>query len=507
MASVAAADGAGAPESHQFTCNSCQVAYRTDTMQREHMKSDWHRYNLKRRVVSLPPITAEVFADKVLQARAATTAEAERATYSRLCDVCQKTYYSENSFRNHLSGQRHRAKRAETARRPAAAAETAVETAAETGSVVTSTFSMGEPLESAGGDSDGEAGEGEGEAGATKADDVAKVAEVLQKTTLADVPEESKAEEDSKGAAEEDSKDTAGAAQSTKPTASNDAAAAPDTKEVPPHLKECLFCNRASATVDLNIRHMEQRHGMFIPERTYLVDLAGLLTQLRSRIQDDNECFVCGKVKANGYAVQTHMRDAAHCRIPFSTLEEQLEIGDFYDFRETYSDGGEDEEWEDEDGEGEGEDEEMGDDAASDAASDSDDGKHHKAEPAVYYDEFELHLPSGIAVGHRSLNKYYRQNLHSHPLPEERLASKPPTDADAAEADDATIRRAKARGRTVPRSALGMEGVTERQREVARKNEVRGRALENHHQKQREWQVNKALNNHKSYYYRYEGGG
>jgi pre-60S factor REI1 len=41
MASVAAADGAGAPESHQFTCNSCQVAYRTDTMQREHMKSDW----------------------------------------------------------------------------------------------------------------------------------------------------------------------------------------------------------------------------------------------------------------------------------------------------------------------------------------------------------------------------------------------------------------------------------------------------------------------------------
>jgi hypothetical protein len=28
-------------------------------MQREHYKTDWHRYNLKRKVVDLPPVTAE----------------------------------------------------------------------------------------------------------------------------------------------------------------------------------------------------------------------------------------------------------------------------------------------------------------------------------------------------------------------------------------------------------------------------------------------------------------
>lgn len=38
MASVQAA---GAPASHPYTCNSCQVAYRNLDLQKTHMKSDW----------------------------------------------------------------------------------------------------------------------------------------------------------------------------------------------------------------------------------------------------------------------------------------------------------------------------------------------------------------------------------------------------------------------------------------------------------------------------------
>jgi hypothetical protein len=43
MASVQSAAGMGAQQalSHQFTCNTCQVAYRTDLLQKNHMKSDW----------------------------------------------------------------------------------------------------------------------------------------------------------------------------------------------------------------------------------------------------------------------------------------------------------------------------------------------------------------------------------------------------------------------------------------------------------------------------------
>jgi pre-60S factor REI1 len=42
-----------------FTCISCHVAFKEPNIQREHYKTDWHRYNLKRKVVDLPPVTAE----------------------------------------------------------------------------------------------------------------------------------------------------------------------------------------------------------------------------------------------------------------------------------------------------------------------------------------------------------------------------------------------------------------------------------------------------------------
>lgn len=77
---------------------------------------------------------------------------------------------------------------------------------------------------------------------------------------------------------------------------------------------------------------------MFIPEKPYLVDLEGLLGELQKHIQELNECLYCGKWKSNAFAVQTHMRDKGHCKIPFTTEAEQLEIGEFYDFRSTYSD-------------------------------------------------------------------------------------------------------------------------------------------------------------------------
>jgi len=52
------------------------------------MRGDWHRYNLKRRVASLPPIPSEVFSEKVLQARAETSAQADKAGFERPCETC-----------------------------------------------------------------------------------------------------------------------------------------------------------------------------------------------------------------------------------------------------------------------------------------------------------------------------------------------------------------------------------------------------------------------------------
>lgn len=49
------------PSSGLYTCLACQVAFQSAEGQRNHYKSDWHRYNLKRKVVSLPPVTSDQF--------------------------------------------------------------------------------------------------------------------------------------------------------------------------------------------------------------------------------------------------------------------------------------------------------------------------------------------------------------------------------------------------------------------------------------------------------------
>ena len=260
-----------------------------------------------------------------------------------------------------------------------------------------------------------------------------------------------------------------------------------------PGVKKCLFCNYDSPTPALNVLHMERIHGMFIPEKQYLVDLEGLLRNLQERVFDLNECLTCGKVKANTFAVQTHMRDTAHCRIPYTSEEEQLDIGEYYDFRSTYSDD-EDDEDDDEDEAGKQNggaklgakrtakvtkdgDAVMEDDGwetdSSESSLDSTDlhavpaeshyhqyerlDKHphharndqrahhqrdgwhahnHKRAHAVYYDDYELHLSNGKSIGHRSLNKYFRQNLHSYPTPEERAERLAIEEAEAENAMD-----------------------------------------------------------------------
>jgi pre-60S factor REI1 len=328
-------------------------------------------------------------------------------------------------------------------------------------------------------------------------------------------------------------------------------------------LKSCLFCNYDSPTVSLNVVHMERIHGMFVPEKQYLVNLDGLIETLQERIQELHECLYCGRMKNTAFAVQTHMRDKGHCKIPYTTEDEQLEIGEFYDFRSTYSD---DEESDDESTEGdkpnggaklgarrsakavgEGGDEVMADeegwetDSSASSCDSADltsipvdqhyhqyerldkhphhtshdprhhhqmDGWHSHAHKhrAVFYDDTQLHLPSGKSVGHRSLAKYYRQNLHSHPSPDERAerlaleASSDAMDVDGDEDNQVASRRERGRGGAmITRDGTGMIGVTEQKMVEVRRAEKRARKQEHNAHRRNEWALNKQ-NNHQKYY-------
>lgn len=256
----------------------------------------------------------------------------------------------------------------------------------------------------------------------------------------------------------------------------------------------------------------------------------------------------------------------------FETEEQQIELGQFYDFRGSYSDFGEDSEeesderdnamskkskktlrkseapaddgWEDVEG-GEGDGWETDSSASSldsteltsvrcDRTSTALEKKpqgHHRHDGwhshahhthTLYHDDYELHLPGGKSVGHRSLNRYYRQHLREHPLSEKavrRIADEPyphgedgeDVDVDMeeggveVEGEDMQLNRRERREeeryerRIAKRDNMGMVGLSDfKKREIERQNmrdrtvEIRGRnryqaGTEKRHNKQKHY--------------------
>lgn len=521
------------------------------------------RYNLKRRVASLPPISSEVFTEKVLQARASTTAEAERAGFQKECTICQRTYYSENSYNNHIGSQKHKTKEAARLR----GQHNRALTTHDAGSMISSTFSLGDPVPSVKSELDSDAEE-----------EFSHIVESMKTTGLQERPSPVKRPSNPQFAKVVDQPSEVTMSEGFSVQQSSSVTPVPskaNSATLSLSVNCCLFCSQESKDVASNVTHMERSHGMFIPEKKYLVDLEGLLASLRQRIQDFNECLYCGKVKSNAFAAQTHMRDTSHCMIPYTTEDEQLEIGEFYDFRGTYSDDedmdSDDEEEStrnggarlgekratilvNEDGEEiEGhEDEGWETDSSASSLDSADltavpaenhyhqyerlekhphhsrkdsrphhqkDGWHshsHKPTRAVFYDEYELHLPSGKSVGHRSLNRYFQQNLRERHLEEDvrqrQLAIQNPQDPDAMDVDDEVgndqqlVPRGRIRdlnrqmvGRTG--GSAGMIGVSDVKKKEVTRAEKRERKRENVQRKKFQWSVNKEGNNQKYYNY------
>ncbi|KAL2870442.1 putative C2H2 finger domain protein [Aspergillus lucknowensis] len=429
-----------------YTCNTCFVAFRSSDGQRDHMRTDWHLYNMKRRVASLPPVSQEIFNEKVLAAKATSNAAAAKASFEKTCHACQKSFYSENSYQNHVKSSKHKAREARLAR----------DSADDSSSVMSSTFSLGEPINKS---RDGDA-------------NVASVTEGLRGATI---QEEGEDEELADADAYSES--------------------------------NCLFCNTESSSIEENTDHMFKTHGMFIPERSYLTDLKGLLHYLYRKINENSECLYCHVIRNSPDGIRTHMKDKGHCMIAFESEEEQIEIGQFYDFRSTYSDGENDEDdvsMELADGGVKVSSSDADDDGweteTSASSVDDDDDTLAKDAPAVYRTEFELHLPSGRTAGHRSLARYYRQNLHNYPTAQERIERQLAIENGEAQEEE------KPRGRNLNRAVvtranggMGMVGVADAQKRAVRESEQKDRTRAIRQEQRYTARVNRAANNQKHY--------
>lgn len=305
------------------------------------MKTDWHRYNLKRRVAQLPPIDEQTFTSKI----SALSSEENQSTKDSKKQLTKK--------------ELRRRQREELQR---------------------------------------------------KRNDLNAIREAIQSNlTIEDNTNSQDGKESSELTSEASDIISSISGSQQEETLIADKLA----NRVDIGITTCLFCperkNSSFETVDENIDHMFKEHGLYVPERKYLVDKNGLIAYLGEKIGLGNVCLVCNYQGRNLLAVREHMQAKRHMKIPYESEIEKLEISDFYDFSSTYdsdivvkSDAGEDEDWED---------------VSSDADDDYEDGdvaEEHNLDGSnnpIYDMGTELLLPTGVVVGHRSLARYYRQNL------------------------------------------------------------------------------------------------
>lgn len=192
----------------------------------------------------------------------------------------------------------------------------------------------------------------------------------------------------------------------------------------------CLFCPHQSSSLELSLEHMTRQHSFFIPDVDYLRDTEGLLAYLGEKVVIKNICLYCNSRSRefrSRDAVWKHMADKSHCKIAYDSQKDRLEISDFYDFSSSYPDSAKQaprsrqrttvavikESDENDDSDGDWED--MEDDGAEEPTSDEEDVEELPRSQITYGDsEYELVLPSGARIGHRSLQRYYAQSFSSY---------------------------------------------------------------------------------------------
>ena len=74
------------PQQGLLTCMCCRLSFLNSEEQRNHYKTDFHRFNLKRQVTNLPPISEKIFNEKVSELK---SKEEKEATFSAYCKFCK----------------------------------------------------------------------------------------------------------------------------------------------------------------------------------------------------------------------------------------------------------------------------------------------------------------------------------------------------------------------------------------------------------------------------------
>ena len=146
-----------------------------------------------------------------------------------------------------------------------------------------------------------------------------------------------------------------------------------EEEEDPIEIVDCLFCSHHSSNLEKNLSHMTVSHSFFLPDPEFISNLEGLMCYLGAKVGQGKMCLWCddkGKRFSSVQDVQRHMQDKGHCKL-LHEADSLLEYDEWYDYSTSYPD-------------------QENPEAEVDLNVLDDTG-------------YELVLPSGTKVGHRSL--------------------------------------------------------------------------------------------------------
>uniref|UniRef100_A0A8C5QEP5 Cytoplasmic 60S subunit biogenesis factor ZNF622 n=1 Tax=Leptobrachium leishanense TaxID=445787 RepID=A0A8C5QEP5_9ANUR len=351
-----------------YTCITCRVAFSDPDIQRAHYKTDWHRYNLKRKVAEMPPVTAENFQERVLAQRAVVEEQGkETATY---CTVCSKRFSTFNAYENHLKSKKHLDLEKKATQAVTKKVELMNEKNLEKGlgldnvdkdamnkaiqQAIKAQPSMS-PKKTADTGQDGDVLSASGRQmhqAKSKPEkpprlqwyeqQAKKLCEPEGDCEAMDVNKEDDWEDMDSGDDDDDVESDEEMEDGGGEIAQAAAESSPQLGAIP--ITDCLFCSHHSRSLVKNVAHMTKVHSFFIPDIEYLQDLQELITYLGEKVGVGKICLWCNEKGKSFYtteSVQAHMNDKSHCKL-FTDADAALEFADFYDFRSSYPDHKED---------------------------------------------------------------------------------------------------------------------------------------------------------------------
>ncbi|ESQ46437.1 hypothetical protein EUTSA_v10000189mg [Eutrema salsugineum] len=285
-----------------LACNSCNKEFEDDAEQKLHYKSEWHRYNLKRKIAGVPGVTEALF-----EARQAAIAQekvkSNEAPLLYSCGICGKGYRSSKAHEQHLKSKSHVLKA------------------------------------SSQGTSNGD-------------EDKAIIKQLPPRRVEKNDPSQLKGsiEEESEESEDEwvevgSDEDLDGEDMDADESGSGDDMDEDDIEfELDPAC--CLMCDKKHKTIEKCMVHMHKYHGFFIPDIEYLKDPKGFLTYVGLKVKRDFICLYCNELChpfSSLEAVRKHMEAKGHCKVHYGDGgdEEDAELEEFYDYTSSYVNEGE----------------------------------------------------------------------------------------------------------------------------------------------------------------------